>query len=87
MDVAEVERFALQAVSSVHMGDNELVDELSDAVGEVVRGGFLTIPTTAAFIGGVAAQEVIKLVTNQYAPLDNSTSIDLVKSAIEKFKL
>lgn len=52
-----------------------------------VRGGFLTPPTTAAFLGGLAGQEVIKLVTNQYIPLDNTASIDLVKSAIDKFKL
>lgn len=52
-----------------------------------VRGGFLTPPTTAAFFGGLAGQEVIKLVTNQYIPLDNTASIDLVKSAIDKFKL
>jgi amyloid beta precursor protein binding protein 1 len=52
-----------------------------------VRGAFLTPPTTAAFIGGIAAQEVIKLVTNQYRPLDNTATIDLVKSGVEKFKL
>lgn len=52
-----------------------------------VRGGFLTPPTTAAFVGGIAAQEIIKLVTNQYEPLDNTVTIDLVKSGVEKFKL
>lgn len=90
IDVAEVERFAQQALAGVHMdveGPPELPDELSNAIGEVVRGGFLTIPTTAAFIGGIAAQEVIKLVTNQYAPLDNTAAVDLVKSSIEKLKL
>jgi amyloid beta precursor protein binding protein 1 len=52
-----------------------------------VRGGFLTPPTTAAFFGGIAAQEVIKLVTNQYKPLDNTAAVDLIKSGVEKFKL
>lgn len=52
-----------------------------------VRGGFLTPPTTAAFFGGIAAQEVIKLVTNQYNPLDNTAVVDLVRSGVEKFKL
>jgi amyloid beta precursor protein binding protein 1 len=52
-----------------------------------VRGGFGTPPTTAAFIGGLVAQEVIKLVTNQYAPLDNTVIIDLVHSTTKAFKL
>lgn len=52
-----------------------------------VRGGFLTPPNTAAFMGGIVGQEAIKLVTNQYQPLDNTVAIDLVKSGIEKFKL
>ena len=51
-----------------------------------VRGGFSTLPTTAAFLGGIVAQEAIKLVTAQYTPLDNTVIIDLVKSTIEKFK-
>jgi amyloid beta precursor protein binding protein 1 len=44
------------------------------------------MPTVAALMGGVIAQEAIKLVTNQYAPLDNTVILDLVRSASEKFK-
>jgi amyloid beta precursor protein binding protein 1 len=44
------------------------------------------LPTTAAFLGGIVAQEAIKLVTNQYMPLDNTVIADLVKSTLEKFK-
>lgn len=51
-----------------------------------VRGGFGTLPTTAAFLGGLVAQEAIKLVTGQYNPLDNTVIVDLVKSGMEKFK-
>jgi amyloid beta precursor protein binding protein 1 len=32
------------------------------------------------------AQEAIKLVTNQYMPLDNTVIINLVKSSLEKYK-
>jgi amyloid beta precursor protein binding protein 1 len=52
-----------------------------------VRGGFSTLPTTAALLGGLAAQEAIKLVTSQYAPLDNTCIVDLVHSTMAKFKL
>lgn len=86
-DVAEVERLAIKALSTVHAETGEVPDELADSIREVVRGGFATPPTTAAFFGGIVGQEVIKLVTNQYTPLDNTAVVDLVKSGLEKFKL
>ncbi|KAJ9109758.1 hypothetical protein QFC19_001988 [Naganishia cerealis] len=62
--------------------------ELSEnAIREIVRGGFGCLPTTSAFIGGIVAQEAIKLITAQYVPLDNTCIIDLVKSSLEKFRL
>lgn len=64
-----------------------LPNVVDEASAEVVRGGFGTPPTTAAFIGGLVAQEVIKLVTNQYAPLDNTVIVDLVHSTTKAFKL
>lgn len=64
-----------------------LPDEITDSIAEVTRGGFGCLPNTAAMLGGVVAQEAIKLVTNQYMPLDNTAVFDLVKSASEKFKL
>jgi hypothetical protein len=51
------------------------------------RGGASTIPTTAAFLGGIVAQETIKLVTSQYVPLNNTSIVDLVKGGIDKFQL
>jgi amyloid beta precursor protein binding protein 1 len=50
------------------------------------RGGFFTLPTTAAFLGGIVAQEVIKLVTNQYLPMNNTVIVNLVKSTTEEFR-
>jgi amyloid beta precursor protein binding protein 1 len=52
-----------------------------------MRGGFGCLPTTSAFIGGIVAQEAIKLITAQYVPLDNTCIIDLVKSSLEKYRL
>ncbi len=51
------------------------------------RGGFCTLPTTAAFLGGVVAQEAIKLVTSQYVPLNNTVIVDLIKGGIRKYTL
>ncbi|OWT36091.1 amyloid beta protein binding protein 1 [Cryptococcus neoformans] len=63
-----------------------LPEVLEQSVEEVIRGGFATIPTTAAFVGGIVAQEAIKLVTNQYTPLDNTVVLNLIKSESFKFK-
>ena len=38
------------------------------------------IPTTAAFLGGLVAQEAIKLITKQYVPVNGLCVVDLVGS-------
>uniref|UniRef100_A0A0G4G827 THIF-type NAD/FAD binding fold domain-containing protein n=1 Tax=Chromera velia CCMP2878 TaxID=1169474 RepID=A0A0G4G827_9ALVE len=42
---------------------------LEKAVREVVRGGGAEIHVTAAYFGGVASQEAVKLITRQYQPV------------------
>ncbi|KAJ3805323.1 hypothetical protein EV368DRAFT_47479 [Lentinula lateritia] len=37
--------------------------------GEIARAPFADLPTTAAFLGGLVAQEVIKMITKQYIPI------------------
>lgn len=44
-----------------------------------VRAGASDLPTTAAYLGGVVAQEAIKLLTEQYIPLNNTAVIDLIR--------
>jgi len=38
-------------------------------------------------LGGIVAQEVIKLVTSQYMPMNNTVVVNLVKSTTMEFKL
>jgi amyloid beta precursor protein binding protein 1 len=56
-----------------------LPKSVRDALGEMVRAGRSDLPTTAAFLGGVVAQEAIKLLTDQYVPLNNTTVVDLIR--------
>ncbi|KAJ9110209.1 hypothetical protein QFC20_003061 [Naganishia adeliensis] len=81
--IQELVRTILQGVNSTVDGN----DLLEKAVREIARGGFGCLPTTSAFIGGIVAQEAIKLITAQYVPLDNTCLIDLVKSSLEKYRL
>ncbi|KZV83526.1 hypothetical protein EXIGLDRAFT_842890 [Exidia glandulosa HHB12029] len=55
-------------------------EELEHALGELVRAPTADIPTTAAFLGGLVAQEAIKVITTQYVPINGSCVVDLVGS-------
>ncbi|KAF8066907.1 hypothetical protein FPV67DRAFT_1496954 [Lyophyllum atratum] len=57
-----------------------LPDEFPDAVGEVARAPTAELPNTAALLGGLVAQEVIKIITKQYVPIDNYCTVDLVET-------
>lgn len=60
---------------------------VEDSCAEVTRAGHADLPSTSALLGGVAAQESIKLVTRQYVPLDNTSVYDGIKQAIGVFRL
>ncbi|RXK39228.1 amyloid beta protein binding protein 1 [Tremella mesenterica] len=88
-DVAEDTRKVEEIVGEMVRGVVSLQilpDEVIESIAEIIRGGFGTLPTTAALLGGVVAQETIKLITAQYAPLDNTVVFDLIKSQSEKWK-
>jgi len=52
--------------------------EISDAIGEIVRAPTADLPNVAAFLGGIVAQEAIKMITKQYIPINGYCVIDLV---------
>ena len=43
--------------------------------------------TTAALIGGIAAQEALKLLTRQFMPLDNTVAYCGVRCAVAAFRV
>lgn len=45
-----------------------------------VRAPTADLPNTAAFLGGLVAQETIKMITRQYVPVKGYCLIDLVGS-------
>ncbi|PIA17659.1 hypothetical protein COEREDRAFT_80352 [Coemansia reversa NRRL 1564] len=51
-----------------------------DLAAEFVRSGNLQLHSTSAFVGGILAQEAIKLLTHQYVPHSNITIIDAANS-------
>ena len=54
---------------------------------ELARFGGGQLHCTAAFIGGVAAQEVVKIITHQYIPLNNCYMFNGIASSGATFRL
>jgi amyloid beta precursor protein binding protein 1 len=54
--------------------------ELEWAMKEVMRTPTADLPTTAAFLGGLVAQETIKMITKQYIPFTGHCVIDMIAS-------
>ncbi|KAG2033554.1 hypothetical protein BDR03DRAFT_925430 [Suillus americanus] len=67
-------------IQSIVGQSTELPDEVDDAIGEIARAPFSELPNTAAFLGGMVAQEVIKMITKQYVPVRGYCVIDLIET-------
>ncbi|KAF8273387.1 hypothetical protein EI94DRAFT_1715778 [Lactarius quietus] len=57
-----------ELISDLVPGVDIVEKEISDAVGEVARAPTADLPNVAAFLGGIVAQEAIKMITKQYIP-------------------
>ncbi|KAI0325555.1 hypothetical protein GY45DRAFT_1438278 [Cubamyces sp. BRFM 1775] len=80
-DASKVTADALRAEVVSIVGENvDLPEEVDSAVGEIARAPTADIPNMAAFLGGLVAQEAIKMITEQYVPLNGYCVVDLVDS-------
>ena len=57
-----------------------------DLFHEICRYGGAEIHSISAFLGGCCAHEIIKLVTRQYKPFDNTIIYDGIKSLTDTYK-
>lgn len=87
---SELREHIASLIPSTELGEKEI----SDAVGEMYLSLFLSgtsadsehsiraptadLPNVAAFLGGIVAQEAIKMITRQYIPINGYCVIDLV---------
>lgn len=68
-DVAHMKSIILEFLCSSGLSSCTISD---DHITEFCRYGGKEIHSVAAYIGGVASQEIIKLITHQYVPLNNT---------------
>ena len=68
-DVAQLKALTVDFLCSQGLPSHAISDE---HITEFCRYGGCELHSVAAFLGGVAAQEVIKLITHQYVPLNNT---------------
>ncbi|XP_067939291.1 NEDD8-activating enzyme E1 regulatory subunit-like [Watersipora subatra] len=72
-DQVEADITPLKAIASRLIADAGLnVNIREDCIHELCSYGASELHSVAAFMGGVAAQEVIKLITKQYLPINNT---------------
>ncbi len=89
-DQAEVRVLAKKIAKnfgSADLEDEDVVELIEQAADEVVRGAHASLPSTSALVGGLVAQEAIKLVTRQYIPADNTVVYNGIQQAVGVFKL
>ena len=54
--------------------------EWEEAIHEMIRSGNVELHNMAAILGGMASQEIIKLITHQYIPMNNTLVYDGIHS-------
>ncbi|KAH8390523.1 hypothetical protein KR215_003825, partial [Drosophila sulfurigaster] len=78
----------LKSIASKMLNDLGLHVNLSDDVlHEICRYGGAELHAVSAFIGGCAAQEVIKIITKQYKPIDNTFIYNAISTESVTLKL
>ncbi|KDN41610.1 hypothetical protein K437DRAFT_258206 [Tilletiaria anomala UBC 951] len=69
------------------IANEDIMELIDNAAEEMARAGHSSLPSTSALMGGIVAQEVIKLVTRQYVPANNTVVYNGIQQAVGVFKL
>ena len=62
-------------------------DRVREAAQEVARAGGGELHNISALTGGMVAQEMIKIITKQYIPIDNTCIFDGIASRCQTIRL
>lgn len=67
--------------------DDEAVESIQQAIQEVRRAEGGELHNISSLVGGLVAQESLKVLTRQYVPLDNTCVFDGARSRTEMYRL
>ncbi|KAK2708987.1 hypothetical protein QYM36_014573, partial [Artemia franciscana] len=84
VDVGRLKCVLVRLLSEWGLSSVSIKDEY---IHEFCRYGASEIHSVAAFVGGCAAQEVIKIVTHQYVPVDNTIIYNAMHQTILSLKM
>ncbi|GAA5847895.1 hypothetical protein JCM5353_000031 [Sporobolomyces roseus] len=77
-----------ELLASLSYTDTDLPESLEKSIKELCRSSNSTLPQTSALLGGLVAQEAIKLVTHQYVPVVGDTIVwDGITSMTGRIKM
>ncbi|KAI8801063.1 hypothetical protein BJ742DRAFT_839107 [Cladochytrium replicatum] len=82
-DIGHLKKTVIGLLNSWDLSGSSIDD---DHIHEMVRAGASELHSIAAIMGGIASQEIIKVITKQYVPLDNTVIFNGVKSTSAAFK-
>lgn len=71
----------------IDLDEQTTLTKLNDAIAELARAGGAELHNISALTGGMVAQEVIKVLTKQYVPVDNTCVFDGITSKTAVFNL
>lgn len=83
----------VEAVKSLLGGDlsdeeyGNIDEKLRNAAEELARAEYGELHNISALTGGMVAQEMIKIITKQYIPIDNTCVFDGIKSRTQVFRV
>ena len=83
-DEARLRTLVGQTAAALGANKNFVID---DYVSEFLRCGGSEIHSTAAFMGGIASQEIIKLITSQFVPTANTLIYDGLANTLSSLDL
>lgn len=73
-DVSEMTEYAYEVIAKLDADDS--FDFNDDYLLEIARFSNSTLHNIGAFLGGVASQEIVKLLTHQYTPMNHTFIFD-----------
>ena len=85
-DIPSAVRGFLNAQVLGDVSTDAAAERLEATMKELTRGGQNELHNIAALTGGMVAQEVIKVITKQYVPIEDTCVFDGIQSRVEVFK-